>query len=131
MWSLLVLAAAGGVVGEASHPFFADALDALVHWAGLLPFAVLLAYVLVGRWKKGMTVLWRPSWSEWRRILVAAPLGLLALRLLVEDDAAWRWLFGGMVAAMVTLAVLRGVCLVRDRRRRTTVYGTVTPDRYA
>lgn len=130
MWVLLTLAAAGGVLREALHPYFADAVDALVHWAALLPFAVLLAYVVVGRWNVGMTRFWRPSWPEFRRLLIATPVAMLAVRLLIEDDDRWRWLFAGITAGMLTLAILRGVCVVRNRRRRTNQYGTVTADPY-
>ena len=131
MWVVLTAAPAGGVAREVVHPFYDDAADALVHWLGLLPFAMLLTYVLVGRWKKGMTVLWRPTWPEARRVLVVAPLALFAVRLLIEDDASWRWLFAGIATVVVALAVARGICVVRDRRRRTDVYGNVATDPYA
>lgn len=128
MWVLLASTAAGGVAREAMDPFYAGPVDALLHWAALLPFGLLMAYVLVGRWKKGMRVFWRPAPLEWLRLVIVAPLGLLAMRLLIENDDWWRWLFAGIAAVMVTLAVLRGVCVVRVRRRRTDRYGNVAPD---
>lgn len=131
MWVLLAVAAASGVTREMWRPFYADAVDALVHWLVLLPFGLLMAYVLVGRWKKGMRVFWRPAPFDWLRLLVVATLGLLAMRLLIENDDWWRWLFAGIAAVMVTLAALRGVCVVRGWRRRTDRYGNVAPDPYA
>ncbi|EYT66701.1 hypothetical protein H489_0101720 [Curtobacterium flaccumfaciens UCD-AKU] len=86
MWVLLVAAAAGGVLREVAHPFYDDGVEAIVNWLGLCIPGCVIAYVVVGRWKKGLTTLWKPSWRELRRILVAAPLGVLALRLLIEDD---------------------------------------------
>ncbi|WNY34373.1 hypothetical protein Q9Q99_02720 [Curtobacterium flaccumfaciens] len=68
-----------------------------MNWLGLCIPGCVIAYVVVGRWKKGLTTLWKPSWRELRRILVAAPLGVLALRLLIEDDDAWLWLLAGGV----------------------------------
>lgn len=131
MWVVLGAAAAGSIVRECVHPFYDGAADAFAHWVRLLPFGLLLAYVVVGRWKKGPTTLWAPTWPEWRRILVAAPVGLIAVRLLFEDEAGWRWLFGGVAALMVPLAALRGVFVLRDRRARTDQYGVQAADPYA
>lgn len=131
MWVLLVATAAGGVLREATHPFYDDGAEAVMKWIGLCIPGCVIAYVVVGRWKKGLTTLWMPSWPELRRILVAAPLGLLALRLLVEDDDRWLWLVAGVSVALLALAVARGVAARRDRRRRTDMYGIVSADPYA
>jgi len=131
MWVLLVAAAAGGVLREVAHPFYDDGVRAVANWLGLCIPGCVIAYVVVGRWKKGLTTLWKPSWRELRRILVAAPLGLLALRLLIEENDGWLWLLAGVSAALLALAVARWVAAHRDRRRRTDVYGTVSADPYA
>lgn len=131
MWVLLVATAAGGVLREVAHPFSDDGVEAIVKWIGLCVPGCVIAYVVVGRWMKGLTTLWKPSWREFRRILVAAPLGVLALRLLIEDDDGWLWLLAGGSAALLALAVARWVAALRERRRRTNAYGTVSADPYA
>ncbi len=53
----LAVAAAGGVAREATHPFYDGPVDALVHWAALLPFGLLMAYVLVAGGRRHAGVL--------------------------------------------------------------------------
>ncbi len=131
MWVVLVAAAAGAVARELIHPVFDGFGDAVLRWLFISPFGLLLTFVVVGRWKKGPTTFWLPTWPEFRRLLIGAPLGLLAVRLFFEDGEAWLWLGAGVAALELTLAVARGVCGVRDRKRRTNRYGTVTVDPYA
>ncbi len=109
---------------EVWRPFYAGPVDALVHWLALLPFGLLMALRPRRPVEEGHAGVLASDTFEWLRLLVVAPLRLLAMRAVIENDDWWRrWLFAGPAAMMVTLAALRGVV----RRPRPAVGGR---DRY-